>query len=386
MRKTRPIRALAIMAIAGLAVAACGSSSKKTATTTAGAAAASGGFANCPNGTVVAQADWFPEVDHWELYASMDPTTAQIKGDRVVGDMIDGTGKKVGVKLEIRNGGPATQFELVTATMYKDPSILLGMIQTDESVRFAKSQPTVAVIAPRERSPQIIMWDPATYPNVKTIADLKPLKVKVRYFKDATYMAYLTGTGILDPSQVDDSYNGKPDAFIADGGKSAQQGFATAEPYSYEHDITQWMKPIKYQLIADTGYDLYPESLNVKPDSITKYGDCLKAVVPILQQNILKMKTNPGPVEDFIVKVVAQQNSGWIYTRAQADAAVKASLDNGIVSNGPDKTVGNFDMTTIQKIIDADKPIFAALNDPIKDGLRPEDVATNQFVDTKIGL
>ena len=143
-----------------------------------------------------------------ELYAAASPDGADIKGDRVVADLVDPrTGGKTGIKLEIRNGGPATQFELVTASMYKDPDIFMGYINTDEAVKFAADQPTVAVMAPRETSPQIIMWDPATYPNVQKIADLKAPNVKVRYFKDATYMSYLTGSGILDPAQVDDSYD-----------------------------------------------------------------------------------------------------------------------------------------------------------------------------------
>ena len=178
----------------------------------------------CPN-PVIVQTDWYPEVDHWELYAASDPKTAEIKGDRVVSDLIDPrTGKSTGVKLEIRNGGPATQFDLATVSMYKDPAILMGYVNTDESVQFAKDKPTVAVMAPRETSPQIIMWDPATYPDVTKIADLKPPAVKVRYFKNATYMAYLTGAGVLSESQVDDSYDGKPDAFDRGGRQGRPAG------------------------------------------------------------------------------------------------------------------------------------------------------------------
>src|SRR5262245_26846207 len=177
MRVHRSRSALAVsLAAIAVVVAACGSdnsssSSAGSATTAAGAAttASGGGGAavdlskTCPNPLVV-QTDWYPEVDHWELYAAVDPASADIKGDRTVADMIDPrSGKKVGIKLEIRNGGPATQFELPVATMYKDPSILLGYVNTDTAVQFAGDKPTVAVEAPREQSPQIIMWDPATY-------------------------------------------------------------------------------------------------------------------------------------------------------------------------------------------------------------------------------
>jgi hypothetical protein len=387
--------AVSLAAIA-VVVAACGSdnSSSGSATTAAGAATtASGGVGaavdlskTCPNPLVV-QTDWYPEVDHWELYAAVDPASADIKGDRTVADMIDPrTGKKVGIKLEIRNGGPATQFELPVATMYKDPSILLGYVNTDTAVQFAADKPTVAVEAPREQSPQIIMWDPGTYPDVTKIADLKPKNAKVRYFKDATYMAFLTGTGVLSTSQIDDSYDGKPDAFVADGGKAAQQGFATAEPYLYQNEIKQWGKPVKYQLITDAGYDIYAEALATKPENVTKYADCLKAVVPMFQAASVKMQSSPQAVEDFIVKVVNTQNSGWVYDAGEAAYAVKASLDNKIVSNGPDKTLGNFDDAKTQKLIDIVAPIFKAQGTTMKDGLKASDIQTNQFIDTSIGL
>lgn len=396
MRSHRKGTALAAASLAALAViaSACGSDSKSSgATTTAatGTTAAGGGTTAdlskvCPN-PVVVQTDWFPEVDHWELYAASDPATAEIKGDRVVSDLIDPrTGKSTGVKLEIRNGGPATQFDLATVSMYKDPAILMGYVNTDESVQFAKDKPTVAVMAPRETSPQIIMWDPATYPDVKTIADLKEPNVKVRYFKNATYMAYLVGAGVLSESQVDDSYDGKPDAFIAAGGKDAQQGFATAEPFSYEHEIKQWGKPVEFQLVADAGYDYYAESLNVKPESLTKYADCLKSLVPIFQAAQVTMQTNPQKTQDFIVKVVKEQNSGWVYGPELAAYAVKASLDNGIVSNGPDKTLGNLDDAKLQKVIDKVTPIFKSQGVDVNESLKPSDIGSNQFIDASIGL
>jgi hypothetical protein len=365
------------------------------ATTTAGSGGASttsaGGSTTdlssiCPNPLVV-QTDWYPEVDHWEVYAAASPDGADIKGDRVVADMIDPrTGDKTGIKLEIRNGGPATQFELVTATMYKDPNIFMGYINTDEQVKFAADNPTVAVMAPRETSPQIIMWDPATYPDVTKIADLKAKGVKVRYFKDAAYMDYLTGAGVLDASQVDDSYDGKPDAFVAANGKDAQQGFATAEPYTYQNEITQWGKPVKYQLISDAGYDYYAEALAVKPATITERADCLKAVVPIFQAAMVQMQKDPKPIEDFIVDVVAKQNAGWVYGAGVADAAVKASLSDKIVSNGPDSTLGNFDDAKLAKVIEVTNPILKAKGGTIKEDLKPSDIATNDFIDTSIGL
>jgi hypothetical protein len=100
----------------------------------------------------------------------------------------------------------------------------------------------------------------------------------------------------------------------------------------------------------------------------------------------VKMKTDPKATEDFIVKVVNTQNSGWVYGAGEADYAVKASLDNKIVSNGPDKTLGNFDDAKTQKLIDIVTPIYKTQGGSVKDGLKASDIQTNQFVDTSIGL
>ena len=86
----------------------------------------------------------------------------------------------------------------------------------------------------------MIMWDPATYPDVKTIADLGKTGIMVRYFSGAAYMDYFTSHGHPPKDQVDGSYDGTPALFVADEGKSAQQGFGSAEPYIYENEVPDW--------------------------------------------------------------------------------------------------------------------------------------------------
>ena len=170
-------------------------------------------------------------------------------------------GEDTGVKIEVRSGGPAIGFQQVTSQLYADPAIMLGYVSTDEAMQNSGDFPTKAVVAPFNINPQIIMWDPATYPQVKAIKDLKPLGVKVRYFGGAAYMDYLIQSGQLDKSQTDGSYDGTPANFVAAGGKDAQQGFASAEPYFYEKVLKDWGKPIAYQLIHDAGWTAYAQSL-----------------------------------------------------------------------------------------------------------------------------
>jgi hypothetical protein len=69
-----------------------------------------------------------------------------------------------------------------------------------------------------------------------------------------------------------------------------------------------------------------------------------------------------------------------------ADYAVKTLKDLGLVSNGSNTYIGDFDQSRIQRMIDILTPIFASQKKPIKAGLKPADVYTNEFVDKKIGL
>jgi len=92
--------------------------------------------------------------------------------------------------------------------MYQDPEIFLGFVSTDGAVQDSGEFPTMTVVAPFNINPQIIMWDPATYPNVKAIADLKATGAKVRYFGGAAYMEYFTNRRkqrLLEASCTNDS-------------------------------------------------------------------------------------------------------------------------------------------------------------------------------------
>ncbi|MFL6220496.1 MAG: hypothetical protein ACJ742_18465, partial [Actinomycetes bacterium] len=73
------------------------------------------------------------------------------------------------------------------------------------------------------------------------------------------------------------------------------------------------------------------------------------------------------------------------YTPGLASYAID-KMRSDFVTNGPDQTLGNFDNARIQRMIDIVTPIFTAQRQPPKAGLKPEDIATNEFVDMSIGV
>ena len=382
--KMRPLLGVAIAA--SLTLAACGGGDSASDNTSGAAEGVDLAAAGCPS-TVILQTDWNPEAEHGNLYQLVgDGYTIDTEKLRVTGDLVSG-GQTTGVQVEIRAGGPAIGYSQVTAELYKDPEILLGFTSTDEAVSHSGDDfKTVAVVAPFNINPQIIMWDPETYPDVKEIGDLKEKGVKVRYFNGAAYMDYFTSTGILDKDQTDGTYDGAPASFLAAAGKDAQQGFGTAEPYFYENVLKDWMKPVGYQYIHDAGWTAYAQSLGGTPKNIEKYDSCLKELVPVIQKAMLEYLEAPDRANAIILDAVTQYNNGWVYDKGQADAAVQKMLADKLIANSPDGTLGSFDMDRVTKFIEIATPVFTSTGSKVKEGLVADDIVTNKYIDPSIKL
>jgi hypothetical protein len=380
------------VAVATLATACSSSTSSGSGPSPAGSSGTAQGSLSsaaslagvCPS-TVVVQTDWYPEADDFIPYELAGPNGTVDSSSKSYTAELMAHGQDTGVKIQVRAGGPAIGNQLVPAEMYEDQSILLGFVETDTAIELSKTQPTVAVIADRQEAPTVIAWSPAEHPGVKTITQLGKTGATVLYYNGAPFMDYLTGAGILSSKQVNGSYNGTPAQFVASGGKDALQGFATAEPYEYAHEITQWDKPLSYQLVSSYGYDPYP-ALATLPQNITKYAACFKKLVPIIQQGIVDYAANPGPADALIVKLAQEYNTGWQYDAGEAAYAAQTMVAGKIIANSPDGTVGSFDDGRISKLIALTGPIYAKDGKTIKAGLTPQDIATNQFLDSSIQL
>jgi hypothetical protein len=382
-------RRLALLA-AALAVALVGAACSNDGESTSQAPAAASGDpldlkGVCPD-PIVIQKDWQPESEHGFLYNLVGKGyKVDTNKKKVIGPLV-AQGRDTGVKIEIRTGGPAVGFEPVPAVMYTDPSIHLGYVATDEAVQFSAKQPTTAVFAQMDISPLAIIWSPQEHPTFNTLVDIGQSDTTVLYTKGLSYMEFLVGSGILKRSQLNGSYDGSPALFVQSGGKDALQGFATSEPYLYEHEIKQWGKPLKFQLVNDSGYPVYFSAVSIRAGDKAKLAPCLKKLVPILQRSQVEFIGNPGPAINVILDLVKQYNTGWQYSRGLAEYSAKAMKDLGIVGNGADGTLGNFDMARVQKIIQIMSSIMAAQKQPIAQGLKPEQIATNEFIDPKISL
>jgi hypothetical protein len=232
----------------------------------------------------------------------------------------------------------------------------------------ASSIPSQA--APMEISPFMITWDPGTYPQFTIIADIGQNGATVRYFEGDTYMEYLVGSGILRRSQLDGKYDGSSQKFFDAEGAITQAGFAISEPYLYANDPT-WNRaagdgdPLRRQEAAGA----LPGEAG--PDH------------PAGQVDFLQ---NPAKTNDFVVELVEQyKDPSWSYSPGLADYAIR-QMRLDFVNNGPDRTLGNFGTARVQRLIDIVTPILVGQRQPPKEGLKPEDIATNEFIDPSIGV
>jgi len=395
MRNTRLSKMAALSAVAAISIAACGSdddSAEEPEASTDTEAPDDGEpvdgavdlSAVCPE-TIVIQTDWFPESEHGALYEMVGENPTIDADTKVVnGPLVAHGGAETGVNIEIRTGGPAVGFVQVVSLMAQDADVTFGYVATDEAIENYGDNPTTAFVAPLEINPQIIMWDPETYPDVETIADLATAKdgdgVTIRYFETGAYMQFLLADGQVTEGQLDGGYDGGPSVFIAENGAIAQQGFASAEPYNYENVFTDWGKPVEFQLIHDAGWQSYAAPLAVLDSKKDDLADCMAAFAPIVQQAAIDYINDPVATNELIVQAVNEYNDFWTYDMALGAASVELQQEFGIISNGPDAILGNFDEDRLTGFIEVAGPVYGV------EGLTPADLITNEYIDESIGL
>lgn len=406
MKKATWLRLLALLLAFGMVAAACGDDDDDTEATEAeetadeestddGAeddeaaaeddeamedeATAAGLASICP-ATVVIQTDWFPESEHGAVYHLIgDDYVIDADAKRVSGSMVV-AGEDLGIDVEIRAGGPAIGTGNVAAEMYVDDSITIGYATTDGQILRFENTPLLSVMAPLETNPQIIYWDPETYPDIKTLSDLGDAGVTVNVFGGGTFGDVFVAQGVWNADQVDPSYDGSPARFVAEG-DIAQQGFASAEVWIYKNQVEEYGRELAFQTLNDAGFPVYSQTLAIRPDDLETLRPCLTELIPIIQQATVDFYANPAETNALIVETVATYDTFWTYPAELADFSVATQVDLGLAGNGPDGTVGNMVDSRVQEIIDA---LTAAEMDFPE--VTPADIFTNEFLDESIGF
>jgi hypothetical protein len=373
--KTQTPRLLTAFLAFGLIAAACGDSSGESAVGREGVLSD-----DCP-ALVVLQTDWFPEAEHGTVYNLIgDDYVVDGNNQTTTGTLVS-NGVDTGVDFQIRAGGPAIGFQPTAVVTYTDDDITLAYTNTEAQVVQFGETPMISVMAPLEKNPQMIMWDPDTYPGVTTLKEVAAAGATINYFAGGEFMEVFISEGVVSREQADPSYDGGSARFIADGGATAQQGFASAEPYNYEKVFGEWAKPVAYELLHDTGFEAYAATIGVRAGDLEDLSPCLEKLVPIIQQSAVDFYASPNRANAMIIDAVKTINGFWVYDQGVADFSVQTQKDLGLAGNGDDDTIGNLDKDRIQRVIDQIKDSGLETAD-----VSADDLFTNKFIDNSIGF
>ena len=137
-RRRNQYRLLGALAASVIAVTAWGGSSSTAGSSASSAVPSTDLTGVCPK-TITLQTDWFPEAEYGAYY-SLIGSKGKLNAKK---GSYKGPLGKTGVNLEIRSGGPFIGQQTVQSLMYQDDSITLGLVHTDDAVRFSKQLPHV---------------------------------------------------------------------------------------------------------------------------------------------------------------------------------------------------------------------------------------------------
>jgi hypothetical protein len=206
----------------------------------------------------------------------------------------------------------------------------------------------------------MIMWDPEQN-DVQSPEDIAASGAKVLHFPGVAYIDYMIGQGYMTADQSNPSYDGSDAAWVADSGNFFQQGFATNEVYKYENEI-QWKDgapaPVEYYTVADLGFDNYPATITMMRDRAQELDECLKLLVPVMQQAWVDFLNDPKPITDAMIGINEAYDGFWFLSESLNEAGMELVESGEFAVNSPDGTYCSLDEAKIQALYDILAPIY----------------------------
>jgi NitT/TauT family transport system substrate-binding protein len=297
--------------------------------------------------------NWVAEAEHGGFYQAL----------------ADGTYRKYGLDVTIRQGGPNVNNRILVPVGKIDFFLSANTLEGFDAV--AQKLPTIEVAALFQKDPQVLIAHPDQ--GIKTLADLKDLTIFVSQEGIASYYQWLKADYGFKDNQVK-PYTFNPQPFLADK-HSAMQGYVTSEPFVIEK--VTGVKP-KVFLLADYGFSAYSTLLETRRDLVEKKPDLVQRFVngsiigwynyiyrDNAPANALIKKENPEMTDDLLAY------------------SVKAMKQYGIVDSGDTLKLGVGAMTEARMKSFFDEMVRAGVT---KRDLDYREACTLQFVDKKVGL
>ena len=346
----------------------------------------------CPDPLVV-QTNWLPEADHAALYELIGAggTMKQYSYEGPIGS--------TGIRLDILSGGPGDAYLPTAATLYTanpvsrvTPQLSLDSIET--TVQLSKKFPTVGVVNLENHDPQVLIYNPARWRNLGSVALLAAAGKKGAHFYVSgltyTYVQYLIKKGVPAGSFIG-GYSGDLEKFVTGNGMIVNQGYADSEPYLLAHDTPAWgAKPVKEVFIYKLGLNNYPEAIQVAAGKLKAMSACLSRFVPLVQKAEVDYFANPSVVNKVLAKFNPKYSASyWTTPVAESEWADKVMTADQIVGNsdGGKGPLGAFDMARLGGVVGELLPIFQKESPgTYLPGATAAEIATNEFIDRSVRL
>jgi hypothetical protein len=235
-------------------------------------------------------------------------------------------GSPTGVDIELRTAGRLPVGSEAGAVL-GDASVLFTTTNINEVLPVSKGHPVI-VAAPWARTDLALQWNAVTT-SMRTIADVAGSTLANPTFDQAA-ADYLRGSRILpDPSKADvlrDDVKGVPKGSIA-----VMSRLLDAPDQAAALTTNQGLGA-KAQLLADVGWEPYPHVVVVSQTSAKERGDCLRAVVPLLQYSILRVSVEPRRSIRKLAQIARQM--GVSIDQERLSTQLRASIELGMLATG----------------------------------------------------
>lgn len=343
--------------------------------TTEGGDEASTGEDVCPSELVI-QTDWFPELEHGGTYQLIGPDgTADM-------DTVSYSGP---VQEQYAVGGLETltirtvNFDKLNASVLADGDADMAYITTSDIIKDSAAIPLVAIAKTLDQDPQMVMWDPEQN-DIQSPEDIAASGAQVLHFPETSYIDYMIAEGFMTEDQSNPSYDGSDSAWVADGGDFVQQGFATNEVYKYENDIA-WKDggpaDVSFFTVGDLGFENYPAAITMLQSRVEELDECLRVLVPTMQQAWIDFLADPTPITDRMITINEEHDGFWSLSEGLNEAGMERIESDGYAVNSPDGTYCSFDEERLQDLYDILAPIYDEQGTEVADGI--DGIFTNEY-------
>jgi NitT/TauT family transport system substrate-binding protein len=299
--------------------------------------------------------NWLAQAEHGGFYQAV----------------ADGTYRDHGLDVTIVQGGPnaANQALLMADRIqfYMSGNLLLPFAAVEQEI------PVIEVAAIFQKDPQIFMTHPtAPVEKFEDLAKLPTIFMGAEVF--ATIFQWMKSTWPEFRDEQMKPYTFNPAPFIADP-NSAQQGYATSEPFAIQQ-AAGW-EP-KVFLLADVGFSTYSTMIEAKADYVAANKDLVQRFVDASIIGWYNYLYGDNSAANELIKTDNPE-----MTDEQIAFSVQTMKESGLLESGEALEQGIGCMTDARVKDFYDKMVAAGV---VKAGLDYTKIYTTEFVCKKVGM